>query len=68
MKGSTGKRTKKLGNRNRSKKKRNLTEGYQENTRQNLSTVGEIRSTRGKGRGNGTKIGLDGNIPWDEES
>jgi len=60
--------TKKLGDRSRLKKRGNSTEGYQEGTQQNSSTDGGIGSTRERERNNGTKIGPDGNIPWDEES
>jgi len=63
-----GKRTKKLGNRSRSKKRRSLIGGYQEGTQRNSSTDGGTGSTREKGREDGTKIGPDGKIPWDEES
>ena len=67
MRGSTGKRLKKLGDRSRSKKGRNLTKGYLEDI-QNSSTDGETESTRERERKDGTKIGPNGNIPWDEES
>ena len=62
------KRTKKLGDRSRLKKKGYSTEGYQKGTQQNSSTDGGIGSTRGREKGDGTKIGPNGNIPWDEES
>ena len=50
------------------KKKKNSIEGYQGDTQQNSSMDGETESMRGKGRGDGTRIGPDGNIPRDEES
>ena len=50
------------------KKKRNLIEDYQGSTQQNSSTDREIGSTRGRGRGDGTKIGPDRNIPRNKES
>ena len=62
-----GKRTKKLGDRSRSKKKRSLTGDYQENTRRNSFMDGEAGSMRGKGRGDGMKIGPSENIPQNEE-
>jgi len=40
-----------------------LTEDYQRSTWQNSSTDGEIGSTKERKREDGTKIGLDGNIP-----
>ena len=63
-----GKKTKKSGDRSRSKKRKSLIGDYQGNTRRNSSTDGGTGSTKGKGRGAGMKIGPDGNIPWDEES
>ena len=63
-----GKRPKKLGSRSRLKKKGYLTKDYLGGIQQNLSTDGEIGSTREKERGDRTKIGPNGNIPRDEES
>ena len=63
-----GKRTKKSGNRSRSKKRRSSIGGCQESTWQNSSTDRGIGSTKGKEREDGTKIGPDGKIPQDEES
>jgi len=66
--GSTGKRTKKLGDRSRTKKKKSSIEGYQGDTRRSSSMDRETGNMKERGRGDGTKIGPDGNIPWDEES
>ena len=63
-----GKRTKKLGDRSRSKKKKSLTGDYPGSIQRNSSTDGRTRSTRGREKGDGTKIGPNGNIPRDEES
>ena len=63
-----GKRTKKSGNRSRSKKRRSLTEDYQEGTWRNSSTDGGTGSTKEKEKGDRTRIGPNGNIPQDKES
>jgi len=63
-----GKRTKKSGDRSRLKKRRSSTEGYLEGIQQNSSTDRKTRSMRGREKGDGTKTGLNENIPWDEES
>jgi len=63
-----GKRTKKLGDRSRSKKRGSLTGGYPGGIWQNSSTDRGTGSTRGRGREDGMKIGPDGKIPWNEES
>ena len=57
------KRTKKLGNRSRSKKKRSSIEAYQEGTWQNSSTDEETESMKGRGKRDGTRTGPNGNIP-----
>jgi len=62
------KRTKKLDNRSRSKKRRNLTGGCREGTRQNLSMDRGTESMKGRGKRNRTKIGPNGNIPRDKKS
>ena len=63
-----GKRTKKSGDRSRLKKKGSLTGGCQEGIWQNSFMDGKTRSTKGRGRDGGTKIGPNRNIPRDEES
>jgi len=63
-----GKRQKNLGDRNRKKKRRNLAENYQENLRQNYYMNGGKENTKGREKRDGTKIGVDGKIPQDEES
>ena len=68
MRGSTGKRQKNLGDRSWKKKRRNLVENYQENLRLNYYMDGGERNMKGKEKRDGTKIGIDGKIPQDEES
>ena len=68
MRGSMGKRTEKSGDRSRLKKRRSLTRGYQGDIWQNSSTDREIENTKGREKGDKTKIGQDGNIPQDGES
>jgi len=53
-----GKRTKKLGDRSRSKKRRNLTGGYQEGTQQSSSMDGKMGNMRGREKGDGTMVNL----------
>jgi len=62
-----GKRQKNLGNRSW-KKRRNLAGNYQGNSQPNYYTVGGEEDMKGKERKGGTRIGVDGKIPWDEES
>ena len=59
---------KKSGNRSRLKKRGSLTGGYQRDIWRNSSTDGETGSMKGREKGDGTKIGPNGNIPRDEES
>jgi len=59
---------KKSGDRRRLKKRRSSTGDYQEDIWQNSSMDREIGSTRGREKEDGTKIGPDGNISWDEKS
>ena len=63
-----GKKTKKLGDRSRLKKRRNSIGGCWKGTRQNSSTDGGTESMKGRGKGDGTRTGPNGNIPRDEES
>jgi len=63
-----GKRQKNSGDRNWKKKRRNLAVNYLGSLRQNYCMDGEEEDTKGKGRRGGTRIGIDGKIPWDEES
>jgi len=63
-----GKRTKKLGDKSRSKKIKTLIGDYQGSTRRNSSTDGETGSMRERERRDGTKTGPDGSIPQDEET
>ena len=59
---------KKSGDRSRSKKRGNLTGGYQEDIWQNSSMDGETGNTRGREKEDGTKTSPNGNIPRDEKS
>jgi len=42
--------------------------GYQEGIWQNSSTDRGIGNMRGREKGDGTRTGQNGNIPWDKES
>jgi len=68
LKGSTGKRQKNLGDRSWKKKRRNLAENYLGSLRQNYYTGGAKGNTKGRERRDGTKIEVNGKIPWDKES
>jgi len=50
------------------KKRRNLVENYQGSSQQNCYIAGEKRGTKEKGKRGGTRTGIDGKIPWDEET
>jgi len=63
-----GKRQKNLGDRSWKKKRRNLVKNYQENLWLNYYMDGGEEDMKRKERRDGTKIGIDGKIPWDEES
>ena len=63
-----GKRQKNLGDRSWKKKRRNLAVNYLGSLQQNYYTDGEKGGTKGKERRGGTRIGIDGKIPRDEES
>jgi len=65
---SIGKRQKNLGDRSWKKKRRNLVENYQENLWLNYYIDGGEKDMKGKERRDGTRIGINGKIPWDEES
>jgi len=67
LRGSTEKRPKNSGDRSRKKKKRNLARNYLGNLWQNYYMDREGKDTKGRERRDGTKIGVDGRIPWDEE-
>jgi len=64
---STGKRQKNSGNRSRKKKKKNLARNYLENLQQNYYTNRKEKGMKERERRDGTKIGVDERIPWDEE-
>ena len=68
MRGSTGKKQKNLGDRSWKKKRRNLVKNYQENLWLNYYMDRGEKDMKGKERRDGTRIGIDGKIPWDEES
>jgi len=68
LRGSTGKRQKNLGDRSWRKKRRNLTKNYQGSLQQNYCTDGRKEDMKGRERRNGTKIGVNGKIPRNEES
>jgi len=63
-----GKRKKNLGNRSWKKKRRNLARNYQGSSQLNYYTVRGKEDMKGKERRGGMRIGVDGKIPWDEES
>jgi len=63
-----GKRKKNLGNRSWKKKRRNLARNYQGSSQLNYYTVKGKEDMKGKERRGGMRIGVDGKIPWDEES
>jgi len=63
-----GKRQKNLGDRSWKKKRRNLVENYQENLWLNYYMDGGEKDMKEKERRDGTRIGIDGKIPWDKES
>jgi len=63
-----GKRQKNLGDRNWKKKRRNLAKNYQGSSWQNYYMDGGKEDTKGREKRDGTKTGVDGKIPWDEES
>ena len=63
-----GKRQKNLGDRSWKKKRRNLAGNYQGNLQLNYYMVGGKEDTKGKGRKDGTRTGIDGKIPRDKES
>ena len=67
MRESTGKRQKNSGNRSRKKKKKNLARNYLENLQQNYYTNRKEKGMKERERSDGTKIGVDERIPWDEE-
>jgi len=41
---------------------------YLGNSQQNYYTIGEEKDMKEKGREDGTKTGINGKIPWDEET
>ena len=41
---------------------------YLGNSQQNYCMIGEEKYMKEKGREDGTKTGIDGKIPWDEET
>jgi len=63
-----GKRQKNLGDRSWKKKRRNLAGNYQGSSQLNYYTVRGEEDMKGKERRDGTRIGVNGKIPWDEES
>jgi len=63
-----GKRQKNLGDRSWKKKRRNSVENYQENLWLNYYIDRGEKDMKRKERRDGTKIGIDGKIPRDEES
>jgi len=63
-----GKRLKNSGDRNRKKKRRNLVGNYLGNLQPNYSMDGDKKDMKRKGKKDRRKIGVDGKIPWDEES
>ena len=63
-----GKRQKNLGDRSWKKKRKNLARNYQGNLQLNYYTVGGEKDMKGKERRGGTKIGVNGKNPQDEES
>jgi len=63
-----GKRQKNLGDRSWKKKRRNLAGNYQGSSQLNYYIVGGKEDMKGKERRGGTRIGVDGKIPRDEES
>jgi len=65
---STGKRQKNLSDRSWKKKRRNLAENYLGSLRQNCYMGGAKGDTKKRERKNGTRIGTDRKISWDEES
>ena len=68
MRESTGKRQKNLGDRSWKKKKRNLAKSYLGSLRQGYYMDGAKGDTKERERRDGMRIGVDGKIPWDEES
>jgi len=68
LRGSTGKRQKNLGDRSWKKKRRNLAGNYQENLWLNYYMGGGEKDIKKKEKRDGMRIGIDGKIPWDEES
>jgi len=62
------KRQKNLGDRSWKKKRRNLAGNYQGSSQLNYYTVGGEKDIKGKERRGGTRIGVNGKIPRDEES
>ena len=63
-----GKRQKNLGNRSWKKKRRNFARNYQGNLWPNYYMGRGEKDMKKKERGDGMRIGIDGKIPWDEES
>jgi len=63
-----GKRLKNSGDRNRKKKRRNLVGNYLGNLQPNYSIDGDKKDMKRKGKKDRRKIGVNGKIPWDEES
>jgi len=63
-----GKRQKNLGDRSWKKKRRNLARNYQGSSQLNYYMVGGEEDIKEKERRDGTRIGVDGKIPQDEES
>jgi len=62
------KRLKNSGDKNRKKKRRNLVGNYLGNLQPNYSMDGDKKDMKRKGKKDRRKIGVDGKIPWDEES
>jgi len=62
------KRLKNEDNKSKKKKKRNLVRNYLGNSQQNCCMVGEKESMKGKGKRGGTKTGVNGKIPRNEET
>jgi len=63
-----GKRPKNSSDRSRKKKKRSLVGNYLGSSWQNYYMARGRKDTRKKEKGDGTKIGINGKIPWDKET
>jgi len=65
---SIGKRPKNSGDRSRKKKRRNLARNCPGSLQQNYHTDGGRKDMREKEKRDGTKIGVNRKIPWDEKT